>query len=138
MANNVHSTHEVTGWTGWIAFAGIMMVLAGVFQGIFGLVALFQHTYYLVASSGLLLLTSYTSWGWIHLILGVVLVLAGMSLFTGSAFGRTVAVLLAVLSAIANLAFLPAYPIWSVIVIGIDILIIYAVTAHGREMTELE
>src|ERR1044072_3184377 len=78
---NVQPT-EMTGWVGWIAFAGVMMVLLGTFHAIQGLVALFQDEYFLVAKSGLTVHVDYTAWGWIHLILGIIIALAGFALFT--------------------------------------------------------
>ena len=125
---------EPTGWTGWIAFAAVMMVLLGSFHAIQGLVALFKDEYYLVSDRGLIVHVDYTGWGWTHLILGIIIALAGISLFTGRMWARIVAVLVAMLSAIVNIGFLAAYPIWSTIMIAMDILIIWAVMVHGAEM----
>ena len=77
---------------------------------------------------------SYTGWGWIHLILGVFVIVAGLALFRGAMWARVVAIALAVISAVGNLAFLSANPVWSAIMIAVDILVIYALTAHGREI----
>lgn len=126
---------EVTGWAGWAGFAGILMLLVGVFQGILGLVALLNDTFYVVGAEGLLVF-DYTTWGWAHLLFGVFLVIAGMSVLQGKAFGRTVGIILAFLSAVANLAFISAHPVWAVIVIVIDVLIIYALAVHGGELQE--
>ncbi|MEU7907636.1 hypothetical protein [Actinoplanes sp. NPDC049118] len=128
---------EPTGWVGWIVFSGIMMVLLGFFQGIVGLVALFNDTYYLVTRSGLVLSVDYTVWGWVHLLLGVVALLAGFGVLVGQTWARVVGIILAVLSAIVNLAFLAAYPIWSTLIIAIDVLVIYALSVHGREVKEV-
>ncbi len=125
---------EPSGWVGWIIFAGAMMVMLGFFHAIAGLVALFKDDYFLVRTSGLVVNVDYTTWGWVHLILGIVVGLAGVALFAGAMWARIVAVILALCSAIINLAFTSAYPIWSAIMIAVDILVIYAVTAHGREM----
>jgi hypothetical protein len=111
-----------------------MMVMLGFFHAIAGLVALFKDDYFLVRTSGLVVNVDYTTWGWVHLILGIVVGLAGVALFAGAMWARIVAVILALCSAIINLAFTSAYPIWSAIMIAVDILVIYAVTAHGREM----
>ena len=125
---------EPSGWVGMIIFAGAMMIMLGFFHAIAGLVALFKDDYYLVGQSGLVVNVDYTTWGWVQLILGIVAGLAGAALFAGATWARIVAVLLALFSAITNLAFTSAYPIWSAIMIAVDILVIYAVTAHGREM----
>jgi hypothetical protein len=123
-----------TGWTGWVVFASAMMLLLGTFQAIEGLVAIFDDGYYRVTQSGLVVNVDYTVWGWTHLLLGVLIVISGVGVLAGNLVARTVAVILAVLSAIANLLFIEAYPLWSVIVITVDVLVIYAVTVHGREM----
>lgn len=123
-----------TGWTGWIVFAGIMMMILGSFQAIQGLVAIFDQGYYLVGPEGLVVNVDYTTWGWVHLVLGVVIAASGAGVMAGNIAARTVGVILAVISALVNLAFLAAYPVWSTIVIVIDVLVIYALTVHGREM----
>jgi hypothetical protein len=123
---------EVTGWVGWVYFAGFLMMLSGVFQIIAGLVALFRDEVFLVGANNLFVL-DYTQWGWIHLIFGVVLFLTALSLMSGGLWGRTVGVVLASLSAIANFAFISAYPLWAMLVITLDILIIYALLVHGDE-----
>jgi vacuolar-type H+-ATPase subunit I/STV1 len=123
-----------TAWTGWIVFAAIMMVLLGAFQVIEGLVALFRDDYFIVGPSGLLVEIDYTAWGWVHLILGVVLLLAGFGLLTGNLAAQIAGIALAVLSAIVNLAFIAAYPLWGIIIITLDVIIIYAIAVHGREV----
>jgi hypothetical protein len=121
-------------WAGWATFAGIMMIMIGVFHAIAGLVALFNTTYYTVPNTGLVLTVSYYGWGWLHIIGGVLVFLAGLGLLAGKTWARVVAVILAGLSALANLAFLPAWPIWSIIVIALDVVVIYALTVHGKEL----
>ena len=123
-----------SGWVGWIFFGGAILVLAGVFQAIAGLVALFKDDYFLVRDRGLLVHVDYTVWGWVHLVAGVVMVLAGYALFVGRTWARVVAVVVALLSAVVNVGFLSAYPIWATIVIALDVLVIYAVTVHGAEV----
>ena len=128
-------SNDVTGWVGWVFFAGVLMIMSGFFQAIMGLVALFKDTVYVTTNAGLVAF-DYTTWGWIHLIAGLVLVAAGYSAMQGNMFGRVVGVVVAALSAIANMALLPAYPFWSLIVIAMDVFIIYALTVHGRELQE--
>jgi hypothetical protein len=127
---------EPSGWVGWIVFAAFMMVLLGCFHAIQGLVALFDDQKFLVADSGLVVSVDYTAWGWVHLIGGIILALAGVALFAGRMWARIVGVVAALASAIVNIAFLQAYPIWSTIMIALDILIIWAITVHGAEMKE--
>ena len=125
---------EPTGWVGWIIFAGTMLVILGIFHAIQGLVALFNDSVYLVGPKGLVINVDYTALGWIHLIGGIIVVLAGVALFAGKMWARILAVIVAVVSAIINVVFLPAYPIWSTMMIAIDVLVIWAVTVHGSEM----
>lgn len=122
-----------TAWVGWVYFASAMMVLVGGLQAIVGLVALFKDEFFVVTRGGTLAF-DFTTWGWIHLIGGILIVLAGFAVMAGSMWGRVIGVILAVLSAMANLAFLGSYPIWSIIVITIDVLVIYALTMHGAEV----
>ena len=123
-----------TAWTGWVVFASAMMFLLGSFQAVQGLVAIFDDGFYHVTESGLVLEVDYTVWGWVHLLLGVVIIVCALGVLTGNTAARTVGVLLAGFSALANLLFIEAYPIWSVIIITIDVLVIYALIVHGREM----
>ena len=125
---------EPSGWVGWIFFAGVIMILGGTFQAIAGLVALFNSSYFLVPSTDLVVSVNYTGWGWVHLIAGILVVLAGFGVLTGQTWARILGVVLAGISALLNLAFLAAYPVWSVIVIALDVIIIYALCVHGREM----
>ncbi len=123
------------GWYGWVVFAATMLILLGIFHAIAGLVALFDDDYFLVTSSGLVVSADYTAWGWIHLLLGAVLALTGAALFNGATWARVVAVVVACISALTNISFLSAYPVWGVIMITVDILVIYAVTVHGGRDT---
>ena len=123
-----------TAWTGWVVFASAMMLLLGCFQAVQGLVAVFDDGFYHVTQGGLVIDVDYTAWGWTHLLLGVLIFICGLGVLTGNLVARTVGVLLACLSALANLAFIAAYPVWSVLIIAIDVLVIYALTVHGREL----
>lgn len=123
---------SMSGMSGWVGFAGFLMILAGIFQSIAGLVAIFKSDVYLTTQSNLILL-DYDQWGWAHLIIGVVLILSALSLFAGQLWGRLMAVVLATISAIANFGFISAYPVWSIMIIVMDILIIYAVMMYNGE-----
>ncbi|MFC4784223.1 DUF7144 family membrane protein [Nocardioides sp. MAHUQ-72] len=125
---------EQTGWMGWILFAATMMLMLGVFHAVQGLVAIFRDEYYVVGRSGLTLHVDYTVWGWVHLVLGLVVAGAGAGLLTAQMWARVVGVLAAGVSAVVNMAFLAAYPFWSVVVILVDVLVIWAITVHGREI----
>jgi hypothetical protein len=127
---------EPTGWVGWIVFAAVMMIMVGVLHAIEGFVALFKDTYYLVHPSGLVLSFNYTAWGWVQIIVGLLVAGAGVGLFRGQMWARIVGVGAALLSLLANFTFASAYPVWSIIMITVDVLIIYALTVHGREMKD--
>lgn len=119
---------------GVTAAAGIILIIGGVCHGFQGLVAIFNDEFY-VTTQNWILKFDVTTWGWIHLVVGVVAVLAGIGLFSGQVWARTVAVLVAALSIILNFAWLPYYPIWSLVIIAFDLFVIWAVTAHGRDIT---
>ncbi|MFL6130950.1 MAG: hypothetical protein ACJ73E_18035 [Mycobacteriales bacterium] len=125
---------DASGWTGWVTFAAIMAITMGAYQAIMGLVAIFNDKYYLVGKSGLVVELDYTVWGWVHLIVGLAAVAGGLALMQGRNWGRMVVIGLAGLSALLNLGFLSAYPIWSVILIALDVIIIYALTVHWDEV----
>jgi hypothetical protein len=127
---------DPTGWTGWVVFASFMMFLLGAFQAVQGLVALFDDGFYLVTSGNLVVDVNYNVWGTVHLLLGVLLMLTGAGVLTGNLAARTIGVILAGLSALANLLFIEAYPFWSILIITVDILVIYALTVHGRELKD--
>ena len=117
---------------GFIVFAGVIMIIAGGFQAFQGLVGLFKNEVYVVTPQYLLQFDA-TRWGWIHLLLGLAVLLAGFAVLSGQTWGRVVGIILASLSAVANFAFIPYYPVWSVVVIALDVFIIWALAVHGRE-----
>ena len=129
---------RVTGWVGWIIFAGVTMIVLGAFSIIEGLVAAFQPAYYHTVSglygNQLIVHVNYATWGWVHFGIGVAAVLVGFGVMTGQMWARVLGIAIAVISAIVNLAFLAAFPVWGIIIIAIDVLVIYALAVHGREM----
>ena len=128
---------DASGWVGWTLFAAVIMLLVGAFHVIQGLVALFKDDYYAVAPSGLILNVSYTSWGWIHIVGGLIVVAAGVALFTGKMWARILGTAMACVSAIVNIGFLSAYPLWSALVIFMDVAIIMALTVHGSAIEDV-
>lgn len=126
---------EASGWVGWIAFASVMMIIGGSLNLMYGFIALVNDTWVgwnEVTSRAVLI--DLTSWGWAHIILGACLLLAGIGVLSGNILARTIGVIVAGLSMIANFFFIPVYPIWALTVIVIDVLVIWALTAHGRDM----
>jgi hypothetical protein len=127
---------DTSGWAaGFTLFAALMMIMAGVWQALAGLVAIFENEFY-VATRNYVFELDATTWGWIHLLLGVVVGLAGLGLLAGQTWARVVGITLAVLSAIANFLFIPYYPFWSLLIIAVDVFVIWALAAHGRELRD--
>src|ERR1044072_2520551 len=110
-----------TAWVGWLWFAAIMIIIAGSFNAIYGLVALFKDEYYTISRQGLLVF-DLTAWGWILLLFGVLAVATGFALFSGPLWARIGAVALAALNVLAHMAFMSAYPVWALIAITVDVL----------------
>jgi hypothetical protein len=122
---------DVSGWAvGGIVFAASMLTLAGVFQVLAGLVALFNDEFYVVARNYTFDL-DVTAWGWVHVILGALMLFVGFGLFSRRTWAGVTAIMLAMLSALANFFFIPYYPIWALLVIGLDIWVIWALTRPG-------
>lgn len=117
--------------TGFIVFAAVMM-MGGAFQAIAGLVALFHDDFYLTTPNYLLQFDT-TTWGWIHLLLGVLVLFASFAVLSGKVWGLTIGIVLAVLSALANFAFIPYYPLWSLVVIALDVFVIWALAVHASD-----
>jgi len=127
---------DTSGWAaGFALFAALMMIMAGVWQALAGLIAIFENEFY-VATRNYVFEFDATTWGWIHLLLGVVVGLAGLGLLAGQTWARVVGIILAVLSAIANFLFIPYYPFWSMLIIAVDVFVIWALAAHGRELRD--
>jgi hypothetical protein len=121
----------VSGWAvGGLAFAATMMVLIGSFQMLMGLVALINDDFFIVARHYTFDL-DVTAWGWIHLVLGAAILATGFGLFTRSPWAGVTAIVLAAVSALENFFFIPYYPIWSLLLIGLDLWVIWALTRPG-------
>ena len=138
MSNDAYSRagRQTSGWAvGFILFAAIMMIMVGVFQALQGLIAIFENEFY-VATRNYLFEFDATTWGWIHLLVGVLVAIGGWGLLSGRTWARALAITMAVLSAIANFAFIPYYPFWSLLIIALDVVVIWAVAAHGGAMRD--
>jgi len=129
------SDQDVSGWAlGAITFAAAIMVLIGVFQALAGLVALFNDEFYVVARNYTFDL-DVTGWGWIHLIIGILVLVTGLGLFGRQTWAGVTAIMLCMLSALSNFFFIPYYPIWALVIIGLDIWVIWALTRPGAIRT---
>lgn len=118
---------------GTSVLAAVLMMMVGGFNAIQGLVALFQDDFY-IALPNYVLEVDVTVWGWIHLLVGALVLVAGIAVLSGRVWARTIGVVLAVLSALVNFAFLPYYPFWSLTIIALDVVVVWALTAHGRDV----
>ena len=126
---------SLSGWAiGGITFAATMMIMIGVFQVIAGLVAIIDDEFYVVTQNYTFDIDT-SAWGWIHLILGILLLFAGNGLYSGATWGAAVAIVLAVLTAIENFFFIPYYPFWSLLVIALCVWVIWAMTRPGAMRT---
>ncbi len=130
-------TYEPYGWFGWIVFAGVMMIIAGSLNALYGLIAVVNDEWVVWTNRASLYL-DISQWGAVHLVVGLVMLLSGFGVFSGNILARTVGVIVASLSLIANVFFIPAYPLWALVVITLDVLVIWALTAHGDEMQQAE
>ena len=120
-----------SGWAiGGLTFAAAMMMLIGSFQVLAGLAAIFNDDFFVVGQNYAFDLDT-TAWGWIHLLLGILLLVAGWGLFTGATWAAVTALVLAMLSAVQNFFFIPYYPWWSLLIIALDIWVIWALTWPG-------
>ena len=119
---------------GWIGFAGILILIVGMLDFFQGLIALFRDNYYVVSASGFIVV-DLTKWGWIMLIWGVLLVLAGIGLLGGQGWARWFTIVLVSLNFIAQLGFLgnSQYPLWSLTTLGLSVIVLYALTARWSE-----
>jgi hypothetical protein len=120
---------DVEQGSGWLLFAGIMIVMVGVLNVIYGIAAIDGANFFVADQK--YILSDLNTWGWVMLVLGALQVTAAFSIWSGGSFGRWFGIGVATLNAIAALLAIPAYPFWSLAVFTIDILIIYGLAAYG-------
>lgn len=131
--STVNQPVSSSGWTDWIRFAGVILLVNGIFSVVQALIALIGSDTYYAVVEGTLFLFDVTGWGWWNLFIGAFLILTAFGLFASATWARVVGVILAVLSALVQLMLVPVQPWWSMIVIAIDVLVLYALVAHGGE-----
>ncbi len=133
MADPVVATvGERTGWAAWVVFAAVVLLMNGVTNAVHGLAAIFRDEAFF--ADGEVVIFDLTTWGWIHLIVCVVLVVVGWKLWDGSPGARLAAVGLVSLDMLAQFAVIGAYPWWGIISIALDVVVLYAVIVHGGEL----
>ena len=129
------SEEQVSGWAlGAIAFAGTMLTLSGIFQALAGLVAIVNDDFYVVARNYTYDL-DISAWGWLHMVIGLAVFATGLALFARKTWAGVAAIVLAMISALANFFFIPYYPIWALVVIALDVWVIWALTRPGAIRT---
>ena len=128
------TTHSASNWTDWVRFAGVVLIVNGIFSLIQGLAALLGPDAYYGVVDGELLIFNVAGWGWWNIVIGALTLITGLALLSGALWARIVAVILAIMSSIVQMILVPVQPWWSFIVIALDLLVIYAVVAPGRNL----
>lgn len=128
---------RATGWSGWVVFAAFVMGVSGIFHIILGIAGVLSRNWYLYDSGDVFLLDA-TAWGWSMIVGGALLILAAALLMEGKMLGRIIGGVIVLASLVANLSLLSVAPLWSVAVIVIDVLILYAIIVHGSELKQLD
>jgi len=123
----------VTGWAGWAVFGGVTMIIVGAMNAIYGLVALFNDEW-AVWSNRAVVYLDLTQWGWVHLIVGGVVLLAGIGVLSGNGVGRAAGAVVVAVAMLVSFVALPVYPLWSLVVLTLEALVLYALLAHGDEL----
>jgi hypothetical protein len=118
------------GPTGWIVFAGTMLFIVGMFDAIWGLGAVLNDEVVTVGGGKGVLVWDFTAWGWLHIVIGAIMIAAAVGLFAMKGWARWLGILFASISAITQVGVLPAFPIWGLIVIALDVVVIYQLTAR--------
>jgi hypothetical protein len=124
-------------WTGWVVFGSAMLMFIGTIHIVQGLVTLLDDGYYLTTADGLAVNVDFTVLGWIQLCLGALSFAIGIGVFLGNTIALTAGVIVALVSAIVHLVTIATHPLWAVVVIMFDVIIIYSILTHGREMKAL-
>jgi hypothetical protein len=119
--------------SGWVLFASIMLMIAGMFGIIDGLVALIHDEVYLAGEEAVVAL-DFTQWGWVHLIAGIIVLAAGLAVLSGQMWARLVGVFVATLHAVSQIAFITVFPLWTITIIALDVIVIFALAVHGEEV----
>jgi len=127
-----HYSHASPWVIGFATFAGSLMLLGGIFQMLQGIVAIINKKFY-ITSPNYIFTINVTTWGWVSLIMGAIIAIAGIYVFSGRLWARSIGIVLAILSAIANFFYIPYYPVWAVMIIALDVMVIWALASYGRE-----
>jgi hypothetical protein len=116
--------------------AAVILILSGVLHAMQGVVGLANNEFY-VATQNWIFKFDTTTWGWVHILVGLVAIGTGIGLFYGAVWARTLGVIVAAVSIFANFIWLPYYPVWAILIIAFDFFVIWALTAHGRDINAI-
>ena len=134
MEGEVPREVTVSPWAvGFTVFAAVVMMMNGIFNFFQGLAAVIEDDFFLLTRNYAFDL-DVTTWGWVHIVTGVIVATAGFFLFSGALWARLVAIAVCVLSSIVNFFYIPYYPVWSILIIVLNIGVIWALTFHGRDI----
>ena len=130
------TSEPVSGWVvGFSYFAGAVLILIGIYHAIAGLAAIFEDEFFVLGRE-YVFDVDVTAWGWIHLIGGIIVIIAGIAVYSGAPWARVVGIIVASVSAIGSFFYIPYYPVWAVLIIALDVLVILALTGFSREAAE--
>jgi hypothetical protein len=124
-----------TAWVGFVVLASVLLCISGAFNFMTGLVAVFSDTIY-AQGSGTTVVLDVTGWGWFHVFWGIVLFATGLALYVGTTWARITAIIVVSVNLITQLMEMPSYPLWSLVIVTVDLLIIWAVIVHGDEIRD--
>lgn len=133
--SNLSNYRRPTAWAGFVVLAAVLMCIVGIFNIVTGLVAVFNDTIYSQGKNVTVAL-DVTGWGWFHIVWGLLLLGTGMALYAGQTWARVVAIVLVSVNMITQLMEMPAYPLWGLVILTLDILIIWAIIVHGDELKD--
>lgn len=123
-----------SGWAGWGTFAAVVLIIGGALDALHGLQAIIgPNTAYFIGKVGIFQI-DVAGWGWWHLIAGVLLALVGVALLGGARWARVTAIVLVAINAVGQLTLIDVQPWLSFAVLALDVVVIYALTVHGREI----
>ncbi|WP_243077286.1 hypothetical protein [Microbacterium sp. SS28] len=131
------NVQKQSGWVGWAVFGGIVLIIVGVFNALFGLAAIIgPSSAYFVTITGSIWLVDVTTWGWWHLIVGLLIVLVGVFVLRGATWARITGVVLVSINAVSQFASIPYSPWLALTIIALDLLVIFALVVYGKELQD--
>jgi hypothetical protein len=124
-------------WSGWVGFAGLLMVIIGALDIIQGIAAVLNEKYYTLTNAGVIVF-DLRKWGWFMIVWGVLLAAAGFGLLAKKAWARWLTIVGASLNILAQVSFLALYPGWVIVTVGLNAMVLYAITVKWREVEAVD